>query len=800
MNHSACGQKKEKMRLISSIFVGLILSVAAFAQMGTDVQGTVKDRRGPVAGAKVTIRLAGDDTVTYSTVTDQNGRYHLSPAQAGEYDVSAEFSQNGANAISKSERIRVLFESTVNADLFVESYRPINETVTVSADRSQPIEQVSKTVDVITAQEMRDRADFTLIELLRSIPGFRVAQSGGFGRVASIKTRGLRNQDTAILVDGIRFRDASGISGDATSFLSDFTLTSVSKVEVLRGSGSSLYGTNAVGGTVDFQTPRAPSGTHGQIGGAIGGLGLGRFRGNLSHGTEDGNFGITGGVSRTAYTKGIDGEDNAANTNVQTRVELDPFSRTNISGRIFFSDANVRLNSSPDTLGPLPASNSTVIDAKNGANFISDANDPDARQKSRFFLGQIQLNQSINDHVALSGYYQGLSTRRDNTNGILGTGFQSASTSTFEGKIHTGNVKLTWSPIAENDLSVGYEFESEDFGNDGRTPSGTGNFFTKSGQRSNTFYFQNLAKLLKQKLTLAGGFRVQQYSLDRPEFSLTNAPYNNLTLDNPPTAYTVDGAASYSVQKSGTKIRAHVGNGYRVPSLYERFGTFFSTFPTARFVAIGDPFLKPEKTIAFDAGVDQTILNGSARLSATYFYTKLNDTIGFGNVVPNIGTTTRPFGGYENQKGGIARGAEFSANAKPTATANIFASYTFTNSDQRRPQISGSRNISTLGVPENQFTLVATQRFGRAWVNFDFLATSSYLAPIFSNSNFTTYLYRFDGNRKGDLTGGYTFGFKQEKLTLRVYGTIENIFNQEYFENGFRTAKATARIGSAFAF
>ena len=220
------------MRLISSIIVGLILSVAAFAQLGTDVRGTVTDRRGPVAGAKVTITLAGDNTVTYSTVTDQNGRYHLSPAHAGEYDVSAEFSQNGANAISKSERIRVLFERTVHADLFVESYRPINETVTVAAETEQPIEQVAKTVDTITAQEIRDRADFTLVESLRTIPGFRVAQSGGFGRVATIKTRGLRNQDTAILVDGIRFRDASAISGDATSFLSDFTLTSVSKVEV----------------------------------------------------------------------------------------------------------------------------------------------------------------------------------------------------------------------------------------------------------------------------------------------------------------------------------------------------------------------------------------------------------------------------------------------------------------------------------------------------------------------------------------------------------------------------------------
>ena len=60
-------------------------------------------------------------------------------------------------------------------------------------------------------------------------------------------------------------------------------------------------------------------------------------------------------------------------------------------------------------------------------------------------------------------------------------------------------------------------------------------------------------------------------------------------------------------------------------------------------------------------------------------------------------------------------------------------------------------------------------------------------------------MYRFNGNRKGDLTGGYTFGLKNDK-SLRVYATVENVFDQEYFENGFRTAKATARVGTTFVF
>lgn len=674
----------------------------------------------------------------------------------------------------------------------------IKETVTISADSRQTIEQVSKTVDTIDGQEMRDRADFSLTESLKTIPGFRVQQLGGFGRTASIKTRGLRNQDTAILIDGIRFRDASAITGDASAFLSDFTLTSVSKIEVLRGSGSSLYGTNAIGGTIDFQTPKPRNGLHGQIGGAFGGYGLGRFRGNLSDGND--TFGFNLGVSRTVYTKGIDGVDDAHNTNFQSRIEYNPFQKTNISARFFVSDAYVRLNSNPDTFGAMPATNAAIINAQSGVNFVFDRNDPDNFQKSQFFNGQVVLTQIFSDKLVFQGFYSGLKTSRKNDNGVLGIGFQSASTSVFDGTIQTANGHFNWTPNKFNQITFGYEVEHEKYGNDGFTPTGAGNFFTRAYQSGSTLYAQDLISLLNGRLQIAGGFRAQFFSLKDTKFSINNAPYSNLSLENPPTAYTFDGAVSYFFDKTGTKLRAHAGNGYRVPSLYERFGTFYSTFFSPPFVALGDPNLKPEKTIAFDFGVEQNLFKTRAKLSATYFYTKLIETIGYGNVVPAIGTTTRPFGGYLNTKGGIARGGEFSGKFRASDSTDVFASYTFTNSDQRAPQVTGNANISTLGIPEHQFTLVATQRFKRAWVNFDFLATSDYLAPIFSNNTFRTYVYRFKGNRKGDLTAGYTIPFRSEKLNLRVFGTIENLFDYEYFENGFRTFGRNARLGLSFGF
>ncbi|HEX6125626.1 MAG TPA: TonB-dependent receptor [Pyrinomonadaceae bacterium] len=782
---------------------------AVLAQGSGTLSGRVRHDGKPVQGATVSLGKNGNFAHGHQTQTDSRGEFTFSNIEVGSYTVKAFFNlsdrwlQRLGKAYLEAQLVVSIGESsTQSVELELEATDisgeiRIRETVVVSAAQTQPLEQVSKTVNTITGQEMRDRADFTLVDSLRTIPGFRIQQLGGFGRTASIKSRGLRNQDTAVLIDGIRFRDPGSITGDATPFLSDLTLTSVSRVEVLRGAGSSLYGTNAVGGTVDIQTPAAVSGLHGQVSAAAGGLGLGRFRANLSYGTDENKFGITGGFSRTAYTKGLDGQDNAGNTNLQTRIDYNPLSRTNISGRIFLSDADVRLNVGPDTLGSdLPPS--TVIDAHEGVNFIPDRNDPDSIQNSRFFVGQFSVKHAFSSKFVLNGYHQGLVTKRRNVDGLLGPGdFQSEFTSSFGGTIQTSNVHATWTPTGSNTFTGGYEFESEHFRNEGSTPNATDNFWTRAGQRSNTLYAQHLASFFDGRLQLAGGGRVQFFSLGRPEFSETDGPYTNFPLSDPPTAYTFDGSASYFIPRTGTKFRVHLGNGYRVPSLYERFGTFFffgSFFPQ------GNPGLEPERSLGIDAGVEQYFADDKVKASATYFYTRIKDEITY--------LPTDDFGApaYYNFDRHFSRGFETSIEIKPTNTTNVFASYTFTNSDVRnfsRPTITTLLGTDTkvFGIPDHQFTVVATQRIDRFWVSLDLLATSSYLAPIFSSETFARYIYRFGGNRRVDLTAGYTFPLKNKgSSTVRVFGTIENVFDHQYFEYGFRTAGRNARVGLSFGF
>ncbi len=311
-------------------------------------------------------------------------------------------------------------------------------------------------------------------------------------------------------------------------------------------------------------------------------------------------------------------------------------------------------------------------------------------QSSNFFNAHFVVSRVVNSRLYFQGYYSGFRSSRKNDTGPAGIGFQSTSTSTYEGLIQTANGHVEWSAGGNNKVTGGYEFEHEKFGNNGLTPDGSGNFFTRAYQSSSTFYVRNLLSLADGRLNLAGGLRAQAFSLRQPRFSDPGSPFSGLRLSDPPAAFTFDGSAAYSLRATGTKLRAHVGSGYRVPSLYERFGTFFNQFafpPPARFEVLGDPDLKAERSIAADAGIEQSFTGDKLKLSAAFFYTRLADTIGFGNAVRDIGGVRRDFGGYENQKGGLARGGEFSASARPTGSTDIFASYTFTNSDQRSPQV-----------------------------------------------------------------------------------------------------------------
>ncbi|HKR10827.1 MAG TPA: TonB-dependent receptor [Pyrinomonadaceae bacterium] len=807
--------------LLIIIVIGLAISLPAVAQSTADadsaITGKVLDAQGAsLPGATVTL-YGSEGNMRLTTNTDSSGAYRFEKLAPAEYLLEA---QAQGFAPASARRVVVRRGQAAALDIPLELTGIRSTVVVIASDTPQSIDEVSKAVTVVDAREIDERDESALTESLRNVPGLRVQQLGGPGSFTSIKTRGLRNEDTAVLIDGIRFRDAAAPQGDASGFLEDLIVTDVSRVEVLRGSGSSLYGSNAIGGVINVVTDEGGGAFHGNALAEGGGLGLFRGRAQFAGGMNQNRFVYSAGVSHLNVADGVDGQDEARNTSGQGRVLFRLTPTTALSGRIYASTSRLQLNNTPEAIGTLPPTGivnavplapAELLRFESGvpvsqlnvgsATFIPSANDPDNEREANFFAGAVTFSQQPTDAFGYTVNYQALTTHRVTVNGPLGAGFQpfgGSERSDFDGRVHTLNARFNLRTGRANFISGGYEFENENFKNLSFPVNPVENSTVDVTQKSHAFFVQDQLRLLDDRLQLSAAFRAQSFSLDQPVFTpTTSAPYSGLTFTSPPTAYTGDGSIAYLFRSSGTKLRAHAGNGYRAPSLFERFGTFFSSFG---FSVFGDPRLRPDRSIAVDGGIDQTFYKNRFRASATYFYTRLQEVIVF-DFTGAIDPVTDPFGrfgGFRNTNGGIARGAEFALTATPTSTLNLSTSYTYTKSLQRTPQVPGV--LRSLIIPDHMFSFVATQRFGRRiLINFDFVASSNYLAPIFDSNTFASRAYRFDGLVKADLGGSYSIPFGETR-SLRFFGYVDNLFNRDYYESGFRTPGRTGRAGAMIVF
>jgi vitamin B12 transporter len=787
---------------------------------GATLAGRVTDPRGDaLPGAVVTLYAREGRELRLSTATDSGGAYRFERLAPGAYLVEAAAEGFAPAAAREVELTRA---ASATLDIRLEIAGLSAEVVVTASDAPQTVDEVSKAVTVVGRQEIEERDEATLSDALRTVPGLRVQQLGGPGSFVTVQTRGLRSQDTSLLIDGQRFRDPTAVRGDASGFLSDFVITDASRVEILRGSGSSLYGTNAVGGVVNVVTDEGGGPFRGSLLAEGGGLGFARGRAQVSGGAGRADRLVySAAASHLNVSRGVDGDDASRNTSAQGRALLRLTPTATLSARVYASDTFVQLNEDPQAVGTIPAAG--VVEARavsaselrryeqgtpldqldlGGATFLPAANDADFSRAARFFSGAFTFAQRPSEGFGYAVTYHGLVTRNAFREGPSVPGDpadfffepRGSTRNHFDGALHTLNARADFRLGRHNYVTAGYEFEDENYLNRSFAVAAAGNSTVEVGERSHAFFVQDQLRFLDDRLQLSAAFRAQSFALDAPVFAPSGAtPYTNIDFVAPPAAYTGDGSVAYLFRSTGTKLRAHAGNGYRKPSLFERFGTFFDSF--SGFSALGDPRLAPERSVAFDAGLDQTFAGGRARLSATYFYTRLQEVVDFGDTPDDH--FGRLFGGYLNTGGGLARGLELGGNFAPTRTTEVFASYTYTNSDQRLPV---ENILSTLGQPEHQFSVVATQRLGRrAFVNFDLAATSDYLARIFDNRTFRGRAYRFAGQLKADLTAGYTFPLAESR-SLRLFGKIENLFDRDYFESGFRTPGIQGRAGAALNF
>jgi len=179
----------------------------------------------------------------------------------------------------------LLLASTVIA-VADEDEPSVEVEVVFSATRTdEKATDVAATVEVVDSKKIEASQATSVLEVLKPITGLSVVQSGSPGGVTSILTRGGNNNQTLVLVDGVRINDPMSGGTD----LAHLTVDQVERVEIVKGPFGTLYGADAMAGVVSIFTKPA-SETPDRI--SFGGGNYGTLRGSFSVGSGEGDAGF----------------------------------------------------------------------------------------------------------------------------------------------------------------------------------------------------------------------------------------------------------------------------------------------------------------------------------------------------------------------------------------------------------------------------------------------------------------------------------------------------------------------------
>ena len=437
------------------------------------------------------------------------------------------------------------------------------ETVSVMGLRAEPVDDVTASVSVLTADDLLVRRSPNVADQLRAVPGVGISRSGGVGALSQVRLRGAEANHTLVLLDGIEVSDP--VNGETDFGL--LTGIGATRIEVLRGEASSIYGSDAIGGVVSLSTEAAEGvQAFGEVGtqdttrasatfaGQTGGL---RFGAGLS------GF-ATGGVD----VAGLDGEEDGSNA--------------------FAGIARGALDLSADwTLSSLAIARRSTADLDSDTDYDGLLDNTDQETEADQYLVGASLAGVTGqvDHVFRASFNE---VARENTT-------DGAKTDESTGE----RLKASWSPaitFGNQELIGLVDYEKEDY------------------DRMDVVYggFTNASETF-ESVGVAAEYRVAFGALD---LSASGRFDDNDGRFDDATTWRV--GAGYGFDAVNGRARASVGAGVKNPTFTELFGFFPGSF-------IGNPDLEPEQSTSWEIGWDQQV--GPTVLSATYFQADLEDEI-----------------------------------------------------------------------------------------------------------------------------------------------------------------------------
>jgi iron complex outermembrane receptor protein len=619
----------------------------------------------------------------------------------------------------------------------------MGEVVVTGTRYEERVQKIPANVTVIDENAIKNSNAKNLPNLLRSSEGIVVRDILGNGKAAIVDLRGFGESapsNTLVLVDGRRVNeiDLSGVDW------TQIPIDQVERIEIIRGTGTVLYGDNAVGGVINIITKTPSEKLKASAGGSLG-----------SYNYKNALFSANGGYGRVTASlygdsQGTDGyrENNEFQAkNLGGKIIFDPSDRLsfNLSGSYHSDDSGLPGPLTADQFSANPrATNFPFDEGKTSDNYLKLGSNLDCGEYGNLVVDLAYRNRDIKSQfVSLSGTF--------------------LSDSDIQTWSFTPRYVLNHDIFGrQNNLIGGFDFYGSDQSANssfGTPPEPSG----LAGVREDTYSLyvnDEIALLQNLFLTLGARYENVQYDLSNTPLTGFPVPPTPLTATVGQSEYAYVAGLNYVYSgKSYVFIRAN--RSFRFPNTDELIE--FDQFTGQPKVNSG---LQPQTGLHFDLGI-RHFFTPAIQANLTFYRAEINNEIYYNPTpAPFIGTNA-------NYPETLHQGIEMGVTADLLKKLTLFGNYTFEDAVFQAGPFDGNE---IPGVPRNKLNLGL--RIHDVVPGLIFSADYNYVGASYLVSDQANTFPKLDDYYTIDVRVSYTLRW------LTAFVGVNNVTGQKYSQYG----------------